>query len=598
MATKPLHPFIADLERNPSGSPSALYLLNYLLETKAVTEEAVRSAYAACWTTRNNGVEGVSGGGAGIEMKRGGTKVTKDDSNPKNLESASAKVRGMTSTATAMMTTTTNAPMIQLPVAVVRRRHIALRIYYDGGAYTGLAENVGMANDKSIERALFTALRQAHMVTSRDECGYSRCGRTDRGVSSAGQVVALHIKSAFAPEATLRDPREESLSTADKVEALANEDLPNNSHEKLRVWVPPKAKKHKKGKDAESGGTHQQWLQKELSEYAYDKILNNLLPPDIRVLGWTPVSVDFSARFSCTARTYRYFFVRRTMNLDRMLQGLQLMVGTHDFRNFCKMDVEKVSNFERKVHSAEIVTVDEDTCYLLIVGQAFLWHQIRCIAHVLFLIGRGLEEPSIVSELLDVGKHPGKPSYPLADERPLVLHDCQYSNLSFGYSVSNLWNIVCQHEMQWEDFVLAAARVRSCIASLQDAVVVTAELSDFCATKLKHREKKKKGKHLANNAVDFGSPVPFSSATVTWKEALAWLKAQGLTPEPDKSTEFVYTQLLERSKGTTYEEKVEALQNSTKRRQKYEDNVIKKRQTKEEDASFYAHMAKQGGSAQ
>lgn len=42
--------------------------------------------------------------------------------------------------------------------------------------------------------------------------------------------------------------------------------------------------------------------------------------------------------------------------------------------------------------------------------------QVRCIAAVLLLVGRGLEAPSIVACLLDVGNLPGKPQYCLAPE--------------------------------------------------------------------------------------------------------------------------------------------------------------------------------------
>ena len=291
-------------------------------------------------------------------------------------------------------------------------------------------------------------------------------------------------------------------------------------------------------------------------------------------------------------------------------------MGTHDFRNLCRMDVEKVYNFERQIHAAEIVEEttssgggvsnnnNNGVCYILIVGQAFLWHQIRCIASILFLVGRGLEEPSVLRELLDVEANPGKPSYPLADERPLVLHDCQYSNLHMGYSVPNLWNIVCQQEQQWEEFALAAARVRNCIESLLDRPVQTVDLEEFYASKLKQRQKKSKGKKVAGETAN-GSTTStqedsamteslLSSATVTWRDALAWLKGKGMVPDPDRSNEFVYTPLMKRCKGTTYEEKVASVQNSNKRRQRYEENVIKKRKTKEEDQAFYAHKTKQG----
>ena len=40
-------------------------------------------------------------------------------------------------------------------------------------------------------------------------------------------------------------------------------------------------------------------------------MLNRVLPFDIRVLAWAPVDADFSARFSCAGRVYKYFFLKR-----------------------------------------------------------------------------------------------------------------------------------------------------------------------------------------------------------------------------------------------------------------------------------------------
>jgi len=624
------HPVLTELHMDAEPQ-AAVDVLNYLLETKAVSPDTLRSAHRrCCCTTENNNTAKEDHRPAAAEAVPASSTVTekvgskKDGTTNHDTNGSSGCPAAAKSDAAAASASSSGAiaaepaavvppPPVPASTAAVRRRHIALRFYYDGGAYTGLAQNVGVDSDQSVERQLFAALQKAHLVESRAASHYSRCGRTDRGVSAVGQVVALHLKSAFGAQAQVWATNESSDDGAAAqhsyvLRPLSDDELPNNSHDKLTVWVPPKKKKtNKKQANSNSDDHHQQQVvpkdndlvEKELTEYPYDKILNNLLPPDIRILGWSPVSDDFSARFSATTRTYRYFFVPRpSLHLAPMREALQLLVGTHDFRNLCRMDVEKVYNFERKIHSADII-VEKDVCYILIVGQAFLWHQIRCIAAVLFLIGRGLEEPAVVRELLDVKANQGKPSYPLADERPLVLHDCQYNNLHMGYSVSNLWNVLRLQEQQWEEFTLAAARVRNCMESLQDVTVRTADLIDFCTSKLKQRQKKNKGKNQAA-PLDFAGTdysLSFSSDTVTWNEAQAWLKEQGFILDPDPSTDCVYTPLMQRSKGTTYEEKVASVQSSTKRRQKYEENVIKKRKTKEEDAAFYAHKTKQGGSA-
>lgn len=41
-----------------------------------------------------------------------------------------------------------------------------------------------------------------------------------------------------------------------------------------------------------------------------------------------------------------------------------------------------------------------------IKSQSFLWHQIRCIMGVLFLIGERKENPEVIQELLNVEQNP------------------------------------------------------------------------------------------------------------------------------------------------------------------------------------------------
>jgi len=531
---------------SPNDAPTASEILNQLLHDKSVSPNTVRSAYDALVKERN----------------RESPASTNSDNKGVIVDNNTEQT--------------------------VRTRHVALEIFYDGEKYSGLAENVGQEKDQSIERALFQALQKCHFITNRESAQYSRCGRTDRGVSAAGQVVALRVKSAFGLNASW-DAQGQDL--------VQDDQLPKNSLDAKTVWVPPR--KIKTGKTA--NGTAVVRQQKELTEFAYDYVLNNLLPPEIRILGWTPVSDDFSARFSAGSRTYRYFFHRRSMSIDRMREGLAYMVGTHDFRNLCKLNVEEVSNFERKIHEAEIVPLTgdgEDGLYRLqIVGQAFLWHQIRCIVSVLFMIGKGVEEPQVVQELLDVQKHPGKPAYPLADEKPLVLHDCAYPNLQFGCTMRNLWSVTCHQEKRWEDLVLAAARIRNSLVKMGASQLQVPDVLRFCREKLELRHKKadKSGQPLTESK-DFVRP-PFSTELTTWTEAIEWMETIGLFPEPDSSKDTVHIPLLQRSKGTSYEEKVASLQNNIKRKGRFDENMNKKSKSKEEDQAFYDHKAKQGGSA-
>ncbi|KAM9269435.1 tRNA pseudouridine(38/39) synthase isoform 1-T1 [Morus bassanus] len=260
------------------------------------------------------------------------------------------------------------------------RRHVALKIAYLGWGYQGFASQENTSN--TIEEKLFEALKKTRLVDDRQTSNYHRCGRTDKGVSAFGQVISLDLRS--------------NLSEGKKL----------NGHEG----------------DSEGRSEGEE-------ELRYTHILNRVLPPDIRALAWAPVEPNFSARFSCLKRTYRYFFPCADLDVALMHVAAQRYVGTHDFRNLCKMDVANgVVNFQRTILSAGVTWVERGgetglqdpfrLCQFEVTGQAFLYHQVRCMMAILFLIGQRMESPEIIDELLDVEKNPRKPQY-----RPGEQHD-------------------------------------------------------------------------------------------------------------------------------------------------------------------------------
>jgi hypothetical protein len=192
-------------------------------------------------------------------------------------------------------------------------------------------------------------------------------------------------------------------------------------------------------------------------------MINRCLPDEIRVLGWSPVSDGFSSRFSCVSRTYRYFFHASKLNITAMRGACSYLLGIHDFRNICKLDVANVTNFVREIYSADIVLYQENkedlslSLYMLeIKGIAFLWHMVRCIMSLLFLIGEEKESPGIIIDLFDLEKCPAKPSYSMADDYPLVLHECSFENLILYRQPKILWNL-CQHYSQVRNKLLIQA---------------------------------------------------------------------------------------------------------------------------------------------
>lgn len=63
-----------------------------------------------------------------------------------------------------------------------------------------------------------------------------------------------------------------------------------------------------------------------VSELPYVKMLNRVLPQDIRILDWAPVAEGFSARFDCQSRTYRYYFPAGSLDVRLMADAAKRWV--------------------------------------------------------------------------------------------------------------------------------------------------------------------------------------------------------------------------------------------------------------------------------
>jgi tRNA pseudouridine38/39 synthase len=301
------------------------------------------------------------------------------------------------------------------------QRKIALKFSYSGSEYGGLAFQNGPTPLPTVEEVLFNAMARTWLVDPDGGlagCGWERCGRTDRGVSAAGQVVSVWVRTG------LEDRRK------------ATQDDRQDNGDGLQPSLDPSK-----------------------PELPYVSMLNRVLPHTIRVLAWSPVLPAFSARFACKYRHYKYLFSSDGLDLSLMQNAADRLVGEHDFRNLCKLDAAKqITNFKREILQAKINPVGDTWTALAngtlfvfdIVGSAFLYHQVRHIVAILFLVGTGLEHPSVVSSLLNVDPdHPiipkgdptievvdSKPEYQMADSLPLMLWDCGYADSEIRWRVN------------------------------------------------------------------------------------------------------------------------------------------------------------------
>lgn len=194
----------------------------------------------------------------------------------------------------------------------------------------------------------------------------------------------------------------------------------------------------------------------------YVKMLNRVLPSDIKILAWAPVNDEFDARFSCSSRIYKYFFPGASLDIEAMKAAAEKLIGEHDFRNFCKVDAgNNVNHFVRNIEEIYICPMSgyngNEMWEITIQGMAFLWHQVRCMVSVLFLIGLHLEAPEVIEGLLDITRFPEKPQYAMASEIPLILYDCRFESLKWQFPPDQLAFTTELFQGTWTDLAVRKA---------------------------------------------------------------------------------------------------------------------------------------------
>ena len=153
-------------------------------------------------------------------------------------------------------------------------------------------------------------------------------------------------------------------------------------------------------------------LGKAVDPAPFRRAVNDLLPPDIHVLGMTAVPNQFHARHSAVSRSYLYqisrrrtafakrwvWWVKRSLDAGRMAEAASFLVGRHDFRLFCERPAEQPSTIV-VVEGVEVVT-DGDLILVRLAASHFLWKMVRRVVGTLVQVGGGdLDRSSFLSLL-------------------------------------------------------------------------------------------------------------------------------------------------------------------------------------------------------
>lgn len=151
------------------------------------------------------------------------------------------------------------------------------------------------------------------------------------------------------------------------------------------------------------------------------KALNDVLPASVRVLEVAEVPLEFHARRSARAKTYRYRIYRGAvcppflaryvwhypypLDEDVMAGAAELVVGEKDFTSFAAVDPERrregelVSNV-RTIFSSVWDRSAEELIYT-VRGSGFLHHMVRNLVGTFILVGRGTLQATDITRILE-----------------------------------------------------------------------------------------------------------------------------------------------------------------------------------------------------
>ena len=141
---------------------------------------------------------------------------------------------------------------------------------------------------------------------------------------------------------------------------------------------------------------------------------NAHLPETVAVRWAQPVDEEFHARFAALSRSYRYVlynhpvrpalnhghvgWCHRFLDVDRMRQAAQLLLGEQDFSAFRAAECQAKSPL-KVLHQAD-VTRRGDMVVFDFRASAFLHHMVRNIVGALVAVGKGKQAPAWIGELL------------------------------------------------------------------------------------------------------------------------------------------------------------------------------------------------------
>lgn len=162
-----------------------------------------------------------------------------------------------------------------------------------------------------------------------------------------------------------------------------------------------------------------------LSSTEFQRALNALLTPDIRIVAAEEVGPDFHARWSAQGKIYRYRLYRGRvvppmiwryvlhypfpLDEDAMRDAAARFVGMHDFASFAAStgseDDDKERLTEREIFATELArsaSSGGEELVFTVHGRSFLRYMVRKMVGTLLDVGRRRLKPADVDRLFEL----------------------------------------------------------------------------------------------------------------------------------------------------------------------------------------------------
>jgi len=160
-----------------------------------------------------------------------------------------------------------------------------------------------------------------------------------------------------------------------------------------------------------------------LSAQEFQRALNAILPPAIRIVAAEETGPDFSARWSARSKIYRYRLYRGKvvppalwryvlhypfpLDEDKMRDAAARLVGSHDFASFASStgseEDDKERSTVREIYSTELArSSDSEELVFTVCGRSFLRYMVRKMVGTLLDVGRGRLAPDDIDRLFEL----------------------------------------------------------------------------------------------------------------------------------------------------------------------------------------------------